>query len=77
MSLREMCPQLKLPINETKCHCNVLTVFLLINEISIAIQFFVYKHGQKCIVKILSIYNLRYKVLMVDSGSKHANLMGR
>ena len=56
-------------------------LILLINEMSIAIQFFVYKHGQKwrlkCIVKIGFIDNLAFKGLMVNSGSKHAFKYGK
>ena len=60
----------------------VSTVFLLILSImSIAIQFFVYKHGQKwqpkCVVNIVFIDNLGFKVLMVNSGSKHAFKYGQ
>ena len=56
-----------------------LTDFHLINEISRAfydLDFLVYKHGQqwrpKCIVEIVLINNLGFKVLMVNSGTKHA-----
>ena len=57
----------------------VLTDFHLINEISRAFcdfRFFVYKHGQqcwpKCMVEIVLINNLGFKVLIVNSGTKHA-----
>ena len=48
---------------------------------SIAIQFFVYKHSQKwrpkCVVKIVFIDNLGFKGLLVNSGSKHAFKYGK
>ena len=85
MSLREMGPQLKLPFNVTKGSMpsqsssdegfdrfsplkpNIQSIFCF--------RFFSYKHSKqwppKCIVEIVLINNLGFKVLIVNSGTKY------
>ena len=70
MSLREIGPQSKLPINMRKglCHCNVK----LKNEITTAFDFSVFRQLRpKYIIKIVLIDNLGFKIRMVNSGIKH------
>ena len=107
MSLLEMGPQLKLPINVTKgsmplqyntyfstnsCHLKYQNTCKFSSSSSdegfdclsphkrnihsiLCVRFFVYKHGQqwqpKCIVEIVLINNQEFKVLIVNSGTKH------
>ena len=107
MSLGEMGPQLKLPINVTKgsmplqcntyfstksCHLKYQNTCKFLPSSSdegfdsfsphkrnihsiLCFRFFVYKHGQqwrpKCIVEIVLMNNQGFKVLIVNSGTKH------